>query len=170
MEVVEGTVQATLSDGTKLQAKVLLADEVAYYLYRLFDGFRKNYLTDGMTELNQVKVVGKYIGECSDYDKDIHDWRVLLIKGKGDCQASRYAVQYMCQYFGIKAGALRSFDIHGQTLVLADGKYYIVTTGYDMVRSRAYNVSEITGERAHQLMETGEVFWGYFEQNYTKRG
>ena len=41
MEVVEGTVQVTLSDGTKLQAKVLLADEVAYYLYRLFDGFKK---------------------------------------------------------------------------------------------------------------------------------
>ena len=111
-----------------------------------------------MTEFDQVKVVGKYIGECSDYDKDIHDWRVLLIKGKGDCQASRYAVQYMCQYFGIKAGALRSFDIHGQTLVLADGKYYIVTTGYDMVRSRTYNVSEITGERARQLMETVSLF------------
>ena len=97
LKVVEGTVQATLSDGTKLQARVFLADEVAYYLYRLFDEFRENYIIDGMTELEQVKAIGKYIGECSDYDKDMHDWQALFIQGKGDCQASRYAVQYMCQ-------------------------------------------------------------------------
>lgn len=163
LKVVEGTVKATLSDGTKLQARVYLADEVAYYLYHLFEELREERITDGMSELDIVKVIGRYIGECYDYDRNVHDWTMLILLGKGDCQASRYAIQYMCQYFGIKAGALRSYDIHGQTLVLADEKYYIVTTGYDMVRPRAFCVSEITDERAQELMEKGDVVRGYFE-------
>lgn len=162
LNAYEGTVQATLTDGTKLQAKVLLYDEVVNYLYHYFDTFVANYISEDMTELEKVTAVAKYIGECSDYDPTMHGWKDLFIFGKGDCQASRYAVQYLCQYMGIKAGACRSVDYHGETLVLADGSYYIITTGFDMPRPREYMISRVPDEQVEEIMEEREVIKSYF--------
>ena len=162
----EGIVQATLSDGTKLQAKVYLYDEVANYLYHSFDRFIENYIKDDMTELEKVEAIAKYVGECSDYDPTVHSWKELFIKGVGDCQASRYAVQYLCQYIGIKAGACRNVEYHGQTLVLTDGSYHLVVTGYDMPRPRGYSIFDVPENEVSQLMEERQVIKSYFREDW----
>ena len=162
----EGIVQATLSDGTKLQAKVYLYDEVTNYLYHSFDRFIEHYINADMTELEKVEAVAKYVGECSDYDSTVHSWKELFIKGVGDCQASRYAVQYLCQYIGIRAGACRNVKYHGQTLVLAEGSYHLVVTGYDMPRPRGYSISDVPEDEVAQFMEERQVIKSYFREDW----
>ena len=63
---------------------------------------------------------------------------------------------------GIKAGACRSVDYHGATLVLADGSYYIITTGFDMPRPREYMISRVPDEQVEEIMEEREVIKSYF--------
>ena len=56
--------------------------------------------------------------------------------------ASRVAVEYLCNELGLRAIACRSLDSHGQTVVKADGKVYLVTTGFGGKKDlqRAYSL------------------------------
>lgn len=72
-----------------------------------------------------------YIGAILDYEAVQNDWMLLLFDGKGDCLASWVTLEYMCRHMGVKARACGNIDYHGQTLIKAEGKYYIITTGYE---------------------------------------
>lgn len=75
-------------------------------------------------------------------------------------------MQYLCQYIGIRAGACRNVKYHGQTLVLADGSYHLVVTGYDMPRPRGYSISDVPEDEVAQLMEEREVIKSYFREEW----
>lgn len=114
------TVTAILEDGRKLTATVRAYSEVNIYIDKVFTDFEKQYITPDMTEKEKAEKTAWYISTTSDYELYNSNWGDIFIKGKGDCYASRYAVQYMCNHMGIKALVCRNYDAHGQTLVFAD--------------------------------------------------
>jgi hypothetical protein len=128
----------------ELQATVTLHDEVDYCIEDKFEDFRNTYLNDDMTEYEKMDKVAWYLSSFFEYDADCYSWVPYLLLGRGDCLASRTTVMWMCRYFGIKACACNNLNYHGETLVQAEGKLYIVTTGYDEPLPRTYNIREVT--------------------------
>ena len=159
---VTATVTAVLEDGRKLTATVRAYSELNIYMDKVFTNFEKQYITPAMTEKEKAEKAAWYISATSDYELYNNNWFDIFIKGKGDCYASRYAVQYMCSHMGIKALACRNYDAHGQTLVFADGKFYLVITGYNEPKPRKYTMYEISGEALEKLAEDNLIDLNYF--------
>lgn len=159
---VTATVTAVLEDGRELKANVRGYSETNIYMDTVFADFERKYITSGMTEREKADKATWYISTTSDYELYNSNWLDIFIKGKGDCYASRYAVQYMCSHMGIKALACRNYDAHGQTLVFADGKFYLVVTGYNEPKPRSYSMYEISGEGLEKLAEENLIDLNYF--------
>ena len=159
---VTATVTAVLEDGRKLTASVRAYSELNIYMDTVFADFEKQYITPAMTEKEKAEKAAWYISTTSDYELYNNNWFDIFIKGKGDCYASRYAVQYMCNHMGIKALACRNYDAHGQTLVFADGKFYLVITGYNEPKPRKYTMYEISGTALEKLAEENLIDLNYF--------
>ena len=158
------TVKATLTDGKVLTAEIKGYNETNLYLDTLFQKFADENITSGMTEKEKADRVAAYIGEISRYDLYNYDWREIFLRGRGDCMASRYAVEALCRYIGIKAQGCASNKEHGRTVVQADGKYYIYTTGYDEPVPRSYTVTETTYEKLADSAKELGIWMGYFDR------
>ena len=78
--------------------------------------------------------------------------------------ASRYAVQVLCNHMGIKALVCRSYDAHGQTLVFAGGRFYVIVTSYNEPNPRSYSMYEISGAGLEKLAEENLIDLNYFYQ------
>lgn len=154
--------EATLSDGTVLSAKVTGYSETNFYLDTFFQKFKDENITAGMTEKEKADRVAEYIGEISDYECYNSDWEDIFLHGKGDCMASRYAMEVLCRYIGVKAQGCGSLNEHGKTVVKADGKYYFYTTGFDEPRPRSYMVSETTYGYLESHADKLGIWAGYF--------
>ena len=161
---VTATVTAVLEDGRKLTAEVRGYSEVNIYMDTVFSDFERKYITSGMTEKEKAEKAAWYISTTSDYELYNDKWADIFLKGKGDCMASRYAVQVLCNYMGIKALICRNYDAHGQTLVFADGRFYLVITGYNEPKPRRYTMYEISGEALEKLAEENLIDLNYFYQ------
>lgn len=138
-------------------------DVALYYLSEEY----KDYITYDSSHLREYRfrVSGtKYISTTSDYELYNDRWADIFLKGKGDCMASRYAVQVLCNHMGIKALVCRSYDAHGQTLVFADGKFYVIVTGYNEPKPRSYSMYEISGAGLEKLAEENLIDLNYFYQ------
>lgn len=157
-------VKATLRDGTVLTADVFEYNEVNLYLNKLFAEFEKTYITDDMTELEKVEKVAWYIGAKSDYKLYSDDWIFIFLKGEGDCAASKSAVCVLCRYLGIKALPCSSIDYHGQTLVKADGKFYMVVTGFNEPKPRSYFIYEVSDDELKTIARDNNIWLGYFKK------
>lgn len=155
---------AILEDGRKLTATVKGYSELNIYIDTVFTNFEKQYITSSMTEKEKAEKAAWYISTTSDYDLYNDNWFDIFLKAKGDCYASRYAVQYMCSHMGIKALACTNSDAHGQTLVFADGRFYLVITGYNEPKPRRYTIYEIRGKALEKLAEENLIDLNYFYQ------
>lgn len=161
---VTATVTAVLEDGRKLTAAVRGYSEVNIYMETVFADFEKKYITSGMTEKEKAEKAAWYISTTSDYELYNDRWADIFLKGKGDCMASRYAVQVLCNHMGIKALVCRSYDAHGQTLVFADDRFYVIVTGYNEPKPRSYSMYEISGAGLEKLAEENLIDMNYFYQ------
>ena len=158
------TVTAVLEDGRKLTATVRAYSELNIYIDKVFTEFEKQYITSSMTQKEKVEKAAWYIGAVSDYEYYNDNWYDIFLRGKGDCMASRYALQYMCNHMGIKAAAFRSLDEHGKTLVYADGRFYVIITGFNEPKPRQYMIYEVSGEALDELAEKNNFDLDYFRQ------
>lgn len=160
----ECTVKAHLSDGTELTAKVKGYDDITLYVRSVFDKFKATYITDNMTEYEKMDKVAWYLSAEYDYRLYQADWCEYIVTGSGDCMASRYAVMYLCRYLGLRAAACPDLDSHGDTVVRADGKVYLVTTGYQGEKPRYYQIVEMSRELFDKRNEKNhinpEYIWG----------
>lgn len=161
---VTATVTAVLEDGRKLTAVVRAYSELNIYIDTVFTEFEGKYITPFMTQKEKAEKAAWYIGAGSDYEYYNDNWYDIFLRGKGDCMASRYALQYMCNHMGIKAAAFRSLDEHGKTLVYADGKFYVVITGFNEPKPRQYMIYEVSGEALDELAEKNNFDLAYFRQ------
>ncbi|MCM1222976.1 MAG: Ig-like domain-containing protein [Lachnospiraceae bacterium] len=163
-QCVTATVTAVLEGGRKLTARVRGYSDVNIYMDTIFAGFVQTYITSGMTEKEKAEKAAWYISATSDYELYNDKWADIFLKGKGDCMASRYAVQVLCNYMGIKALVCGDYDAHGQTLVYADGKFYLVITGYNEPKPRNYSMYEISGEALEKVAEENHIDLNYFSR------
>ena len=127
-------------------------------------GFR-GCATDQMAFCDTKCVSGENFGretEAKFSGQENDNWFDIFLKGKGGCYASRYAVQYMCSHMGIKALACRKSDANGQTLVFADGKFYLIITGYNEPKPRKYTMYEISGAALERLAGENLIDLNYF--------
>lgn len=162
--VVTATVTAVLEDGRKLTANVRAYSELNIYMDKLFTDFEERYITPSMTEKEKAEKAAWYVSTTSDYELYNSNWFDIFIKGKGDCSASRYAVQYMCRHMGIKAAGCGDINAHGKTLVYADGKFYVIVTGYNEPKPRQYDIYEINGIALEELAKQNNFDLDYFRQ------
>ncbi len=161
---VTATVTAVLEDGRKLTAAVRAYSEVNIYIDKLFADFERRYITPSMTTKEKAEKAAWYISTTSDYELYNYNWLDIFLKGKGDCYASRYALQYLCNYMGIKAVACRNLDDHGKTLVYADGRFYVIVTGFNVPKPRQYGIYEISGGALENLAEKNKFDLDYFRR------
>lgn len=110
------------------------------------------HITAGMTDKEKAEKAAWYIGYTTEYQSGQNNWMLLLFQGKGDCLASRMALEYMCKHMEIKARACGNFDYHGQTLIKAERKYYVITTGYNEPKPRSYSITEVSGADLEKIM------------------
>lgn len=157
------TVKAILEDGRVLTAKVTCYAESNFYMNTLFKKFESQYITTEMTDKEKAEKAAWYIGYTTDYQSGQNNWMLLFFQGKGDCLASRVALEYMCRHMGIKARACGKFDYHGQTLIKAEGKFYIITTGYNEPKPRSYSIIEVSGTDLEKIMEENNLKMWMFE-------
>ena len=150
---VTATVTAVLEDGRKLTAAVRAYSEVNIYIDKLFADFERRYITPSMTTKEKAEKAAWYISTTSDYELYNYNWIDIFLEGKGDYYASRYALQYLCNYMGIKAVACRNLDDHGKTLLYADGRFYVIVTGFNEPKPRPYGIYEISGGALADLTE-----------------
>lgn len=160
--VKEVTVKATLTDGRILTATVRCYSEKNEHILKMFEDFKNTYITDNMSEADKADKVAWYVSAISDYEEQNDDWYSIFIKGSGDCMASRYAVKNLCEYVGVKAQACRSIDAHGMTVVQADGKFYLIVTGYTGTKPRTYTMYEIDEETVRKYCEDYDMSEAYF--------
>lgn len=52
--------------------------------------------------------------------------------------------------------------MHGQTLVFADGRFYMVITGYNELKPQSYSMYEISGEALKKMAEENLIDLDYF--------
>ncbi len=159
---VTATVTAVLEDGRILKANVRAYSETVLYMDTVFADIVKKHITPGMTEKEKAEKAAWYISTTSDYELYNDSWTDIFLKGKGDCMASRFAVKYLCDYMGVKALACRRHEAHGQTLVFADGRFYMVITGYNEPKPRSYSMYEISGEALEKVAEENLINLDYF--------
>jgi hypothetical protein len=127
------------------------------------DEFQSKYITDGMTEYEKIETIAKYVESEYDYVLYQPDWRKMVIIGGGDCFASRYLVKYLCDAEGIKALACAGENYHGDTLVKADGRMYIVVTGFNEPKPRRYMIMEMTDQTLQKVAEESRIDLSYFD-------
>lgn len=140
-EYSECTVKAVLSNGKVLTAKVRGYDDENAYLKKTIEDFEKTYITEDMTEYEKMDKVAWYLSTFYEYRAEKPGWAEYIVTGSGDCMASRFAVMYFCRELGLRAAACPDFDSHGQTVVRADDKVYLVTTGYGNPKPRYYQIN-----------------------------
>lgn len=128
------------------------------------EDFKSRYLSEGMSEYQKMDAVARYISTEYDYESYQSDWMKMLLTGSGDCYASRAAVMNICRKIGMKATACPRYEDHGKTIVKADGKLYLVTTGYKGNKPREYDIYELTQEWFEELAEKNHIDPAYFEQ------
>ena len=160
--VKQVTVKATLEDGRVLTATVRSYTEANLEIDRIFKEFKDTYITSDMSETEKAKKVAWYVSAISDYEAGNDDWYSIFIKGSGDCQASRYAVMYLCEYVGVKAQACRGIEAHGMTVVKSDGKFYLIVTGYEGTKPRDYTMYEISEDIVRIYCEKYDMSESYF--------
>ena len=153
----ECRVVATLEDGSRLTAKVRGYDDCAAYIRKVFDEFKETYITPDMSEYEKMDKVAWYLSSEYDYQLYQDSWYQYIITGRGDCMASRWAVMHFCRELGLKAAACPSIDSHGMTVVRADGKVYVVTTGFTGKKPRYYEVREITRETFDKINKGNNI-------------
>ena len=161
---VEATVTAILEDGRKLKANVRAYSELNIYIDTVFTYFEKQYITPSMTQKEKAEKAAWYISTTSDYELYNYNWLDIFIRGKGDCMASRFALRYMCNHMGIKVAGCGNLNAHGKTLVYADGKFYVIVTGFNEPKPRPYGIYEINGRDLEDLADENNFDLDYFRQ------
>jgi len=156
-EYLECTVKAVLSSGKVLMADVRGYTDSCIYVRNKIEQFKQEYITDNMTEYEKMDKVAWYLSAEYDYELYQSDWIRYIITGQGDCMASRYGVMFYCKELGLTAAACPNFDCHGMTIVKADGKVYIVTTGSKGSKPREYMINEISGVVLERLCDKNYI-------------
>lgn len=162
-EAGNAAVIAKLENGTKLKANLYGYSERGTAVKQVIGDFKKNYISSDMTQHEKMETIAKYVEQEYDYVLYQSDWRYMVISGGGDCFSSRYFVKYLCESVGMKALSCIGENYHGNTLVQADGKMYIVVTGFNEPRPRRYMILQPSDENLRNIAKESRIDLSYFD-------
>lgn len=140
-----------------------LESYATYYAEKKMDDFLKNNITSSMSSYEKVDTIAKWIATNTSYSANYSGYVSLMIFGAGDCWATTSAVNYMCRKLGFTAYTrIASNDPgagsgHRNSLVIIDGKRYIVECGYDGNAPRPYVIYQMSDEFSYEILDDGTL-------------
>lgn len=140
-----------------------LESYATYYAEKKMDDFLKNNITSSMSSYEKVDTIAKWIATNTSYSANYSGYVSLMIFGAGDCWATTSAINYMCRKLGFTAYTrIASNDPgagsgHRNSLVIIDGKRYIVECGYDGNAPRPYVIYQMSDEFSYEILDDGTL-------------
>lgn len=127
--------------------KVTVKDYAEEYASNAIDNVLSEIITDGMSDLDKLTAITKWIATNTDYGS-YSSYVELMVYGNGTCWASSSAILEMCRRAGVNAGSRVGYNdsgagsAHVNTIALCDGKYYVADAGFTGTKPRYYYVRE----------------------------
>lgn len=140
------TVRVTQNDGSTqdFTFNVLnYADDV--YAPQRLEELIKEYIPAGATPYQVLEGACK-LAASFDYSGKASDWKSMILVGSGDCWASSYRIQKVCEDYGIEArvrnanrdpGALSGYR---NVIAKIEDRYFVADAGYDGKAPRHYSI------------------------------
>lgn len=122
---------------------VVISENQKIYDQKIAD-FKERYISEGMSEYDKVDAICRFISYEFDYDGHEASWFAMVIKGAGDCAASRVGVYELCKDLGVRTFICNSSHDHGETMVRIDDDVYMTVTGYAGVKPRNYRLYKMS--------------------------
>ena len=122
---------------------VVISENQKIYDQKIAD-FKERYVSEGMSEYDKVEAICRFISYEFDYDGHEASWFAMVVKGAGDCAASRVGVYELCKDLGVRAFICNSSHDHGETMVRIDDDVYMTVTGYAGVKPRNYRLYKMS--------------------------
>lgn len=159
----DALVVATLENGRRVTAKLHGYSERNEAVKNIINGFVNDSLSSDMTEYEKIVAIASYVSLNYEYQLYQSDWIAMALGGSGDCFSSRCFVRYLCQAAGIKAVICVGDNLDGMTLVKADGKLYVVLTGFRDTQPRKYRIYEPTEDSLQSIVSRSHIDLSYFD-------
>ena len=135
------------------------ASEVVALAQKNMEDYINNNVTSGMTDVQKMGVIGKFIGQYEYGDGT--SYVDFYLYGHGSCIANASTAVYMAEYMGFKAhmrfankdeGAGSN---HYNAAILANGKLYVLEAGYSNYSPpRPYNIYRVYEDNGFSYQES----------------
>lgn len=153
-------------DGYTFEVEVRVEDYAQYYAEKVMKDYADANITSDMTEYEKAVKICQF---AAGYDYSVYasGYVGLIVTGGGDCWASTTAVNYLCDYVGIKAHTRYAAKDtgagsgHRNTLAVLDGELYILDAGYSGTAPRYYNVNKLSSPFSYYSNGTVYQYDGY---------
>lgn len=159
----DALVVATLENGRRLTAKLHGYSERNEAVKKVVNGFVNDRLSSDMTEYEKIETIASYVSLNYEYQLYQSDWIMMALSGRGDCFSSRCFVKYLCLAAGIKALICVGDSLDGMTLVKADGKMYVILTGFRDTQPRKHRIYEPTKDSLQSIVSRSHIDLSYFD-------
>lgn len=159
----EARVVATLENGSRITAKLYGYSERNIAVEEVVNDFVSGNLTADMTEYEKLDAIAAYVSHNYEYQLYQPDWLLMVLSGSGDCFSSRCFVTYLCRAAGIRAVPCVGDNLDGMTLAKADGKFYVVLTGFKDNQPRKYRVYEPPADSLQNIVARSHIDLSYFD-------
>lgn len=159
----EARVVATLENGSRITAKLYGYSERNITVEEVVNDFVSGNLTADMTEYEKLDAIAAYVSQAYEYQLYQPDWLLMVLSGSGDCFSSRCFVTYLCRAAGIRAVPCVGDNLDGMTLAKADGKFYVVLTGFKDNQPRKYRIYEPPADSLQSIVTRSHIDLSYFD-------
>lgn len=159
----EARVVATLENGSRVTAKLYGYSERNIAVEEVVNDFVSRNLTADMTEYEKLDAIAAYVSHDYEYQLYQPDWLLMVLSGSGDCFSSRCFVTYLCRAAGIRAVPCVGDNLDGMTIAKADGKFYVVLTGFKDNQPRKYRIYEPPADSLQSIVTRSHIDLSYFD-------
>ena len=155
-------VRVTCGDYSK-DITVHVKDYANTYADDKIDDVLSKIITTGMTDLQKLTAMTKWVAENTDYSASYSGYVSMMIHDCGDCWASTSTILTMCERCGVKAEVrIANHDSgagsgHRNVIALCEGSYYVADAGYSGSKPRYYRVAE----EPYGFSRTGSTIYQY---------
>lgn len=153
-------------DNFTLEVKVELIDYAQYYAEKIMKDYADANITSNITDYEKAVKICQF---AANYDYSVYasGYTGMIIAGGGDCWASTGAINFLCNYAGIKAHTRYAAKDagagsgHRNTLAILDGEPYILDAGYSGTAPRYYSVQRLESPFSYYSDGTVYQYDGY---------
>ncbi len=163
-EYMFGETLISVQDGNStVYYKFILKDYAEYYAEQKMDTFLKENITAEMSDYKKVETIARWLANNFNYSQYHSGYTGLMLDGGGDCWANTSAVNYMCEKLGLTVYARYAANDpgagsgHRNSVVIIDGKRYLVDCGYTGNAPRHYELSKMDNDYSYKILNDGTL-------------